>query len=260
VKLINTDGLAFIGPGSEWFWTAVSGLVLAITFLAIYRQLRFQRDAAATEQVNGLLNEWSSERMARAKLTVLLALEAGTDPLDLPDRAVSHVGFFWQRVGYLARRGHMDRRLVYEHLGSQIEDWWAWLRPRVLADREGTHDPGLWQGFEWLAGDAAARDAQRGVRRRDDAERLEWTSNPGLTLWRFGFHLRPAEAHTMPPWRARLKRRTQDAAPRSVHQFTPQPFRRQLRSVGLTARRPRPAATCLSAAVNRAAGRPPAAG
>ena len=80
MKLINTDGLAFIGPGSEWFWTAVSGLVLAITFLAIYRQLRLQRDAAATEQVNGLLNEWSSERMARAKLTVLLALEAGTDP------------------------------------------------------------------------------------------------------------------------------------------------------------------------------------
>ena len=66
----------------------------------------------------------------------------------------------------------MDRRLVYEHLGSQIQDWWAWLRPRVLAEREGDHDPALWQGFEWLAGDAAARDAQRGVRKRDDAERL----------------------------------------------------------------------------------------
>jgi hypothetical protein len=170
VKLINTDGLAFIGPGSEWFWTAVSGLVLAITFIAIYRQLRLQRDAAATEQVNGLLNEWSSERMARAKLTVLLALEAGTDPLDLPDRALSHVGFFLQRAGYLAQRGHMDGRLVYEHLGSQIQDWWAWLGPRVLAVREASHDPRVWQGFEWLAMDAAARDAQRGVRRRDDVE------------------------------------------------------------------------------------------
>jgi hypothetical protein len=170
VKLINTDGLAFIGPGSEWFWTAVSGLVLAITFYAIYRQLRLQRDAAATEQVNGLLNEWSSERMARAKLTVLLALEAGTDPLDLPDRALSHVGFFLQRAGYLAQKGHMDRRLVYEHLGSQIQDWWAWLGPRVLAVREASHDPGVWQGFEWLAVDAAARDAHRGVRRRDDVE------------------------------------------------------------------------------------------
>jgi hypothetical protein len=170
LKLINTDGLAFIGPGSEWFWTAVSGLVLAITFLAIYRQLRLQRDAAATGQVNGLLNEWSSERMARAKLTVLLALDAGTDPLDLPDRALSHVGFFLQRAGYLAQRGHMDRRLVYEHLGSQIQDWWAWLGPRVLAVREASHDPGVWQGFEWLAADAAARDAAPGVRRRDDVE------------------------------------------------------------------------------------------
>lgn len=172
MKLINTDGLAIIGPGSEWFWTAVSGLVLAITFFAIYRQLRLQRDAAATEQVNGLITEWSSERMARAKLAVLIALQAGTGPLDLPDRALSHVGFFWQRVGYLAQRGHMDRRLVYEHLGSQIQDWWFWLRPRVLAEREDDHDPGLWQGFEWLAEDAAARDAQRGVRKRDDAERL----------------------------------------------------------------------------------------
>ena len=42
MKLINTDGMSFIGPGSEWFWTAVSGLVLAITFIAIYRQLRTQ--------------------------------------------------------------------------------------------------------------------------------------------------------------------------------------------------------------------------
>ena len=111
--------------------------------------------------------------MARAKLTLLLALEAETDPLELPDRALSHIGFLLQRVGSLAQRGHMDRRVVYEHLGSQIQDWWAWLRPRVLAEREGDHDPALGQGFEWLAEDAAARDAQRGVRKRDDAGRLK---------------------------------------------------------------------------------------
>ena len=42
MKVINTDGLAFIGPGSEWFWTALQFAALAITFLAIYRQLRAQ--------------------------------------------------------------------------------------------------------------------------------------------------------------------------------------------------------------------------
>ena len=34
MKLINTDGMAFIGPGSEWFWTAVGGLVATVTLLA----------------------------------------------------------------------------------------------------------------------------------------------------------------------------------------------------------------------------------
>jgi hypothetical protein len=43
MKFINTDGMTFIGPGSEWFWTAVSGLMLAVTFIAICRQFRLQR-------------------------------------------------------------------------------------------------------------------------------------------------------------------------------------------------------------------------
>ena len=37
MDLTNVNGVAIIGPGSEWFWAAASGLVLAITFLAIYR-------------------------------------------------------------------------------------------------------------------------------------------------------------------------------------------------------------------------------
>jgi hypothetical protein len=54
MKLINTDGLALIGPGSEWFWTALSGLILAVTFIAIYRQLRLQRSAATLAQLDSL--------------------------------------------------------------------------------------------------------------------------------------------------------------------------------------------------------------
>jgi hypothetical protein len=149
VRLINSDGMAFIGPGSEWFWTALSGLVLAITFIAIFRQLRLQADAAAIKQLQDIEHEWSSERLARAKLTVLLALEAGAGPDELPNRAVSEIGFFWQRVGYLVRTGHMDRRPVYEHLGDQLQFWAAWLRP-------------AWPDFAWLAQVAAGMDEKRG--------------------------------------------------------------------------------------------------
>jgi len=43
VTIINTEGLALFGPGSEWFWTALQFTALAITFFAIYRQLQAQR-------------------------------------------------------------------------------------------------------------------------------------------------------------------------------------------------------------------------
>ena len=71
-------GMSFIGPGSEWFWTAFSGIVVATTFVAIYGQLRLPRSAAAIEQLNTIILEWSSERLCRAKFNVLVALEAGT--------------------------------------------------------------------------------------------------------------------------------------------------------------------------------------
>jgi hypothetical protein len=43
VNLFNTDGVAIFGPGSEWFWTMLQFTALAITFYAIYRQLRTQQ-------------------------------------------------------------------------------------------------------------------------------------------------------------------------------------------------------------------------
>jgi hypothetical protein len=43
MTIINMDGLALIGQGSEWFWTMLQFTALAITFVAIYRQLRTQQ-------------------------------------------------------------------------------------------------------------------------------------------------------------------------------------------------------------------------
>jgi hypothetical protein len=169
VTFINTDGMSFIGPGSEWFWTALSGIVLAVTFLAIFRQLQLQRSAAAVEQLNDIMREWSSERLARAKFTVLVALEAGTDPVDLPSRAVSTVGFFWQRVGFLVRGGNVDRQLVYANLGDQVQVWWGLIYPRAVAEA-ALNDPNVWHDFAWLAADAAAVDAKRGVNREVDPD------------------------------------------------------------------------------------------
>ena len=78
MTLINTEGLSFIGPGSEWFWTALTGFVLAITFLGIYRQVRLQAHASAIEQLTEFRREAYSEQMLRYGLDVMVSRSATT--------------------------------------------------------------------------------------------------------------------------------------------------------------------------------------
>ena len=43
--LINTNGLAFFGPGSEWLWSMLQFVVVAVTLVGIYYQLRSSQSA-----------------------------------------------------------------------------------------------------------------------------------------------------------------------------------------------------------------------
>jgi hypothetical protein len=163
MKLINVDGMAFIGPGSEWFWTALSGIVLAVTFLAIYRQLRLQSSAGAIEQATSLARDWNSELLHRSRLAALLALREGVDRSTTYQQASVEVGNYWERVGWLVRSGNIDRRLVYAYVGNSVRLWWVLLLPNAKRLRELQEDPNIYEHFEWLAGQMALMDRDAGV-------------------------------------------------------------------------------------------------
>ena len=168
MKFINTDGMAFIGPGSEWLWTMISGIVLAITFIAIYAQLRLQRKARAIEQLASLQGEMLSERMCRSRLAVLIALRDGADPTKRPPTVFNLVEF-WERVASLVRAGHIDRRLFFNYMGPHIQLWWGWLAPSMRREREVFHNPADGKDFEWLAGRMAEMGQQAHYRHIDEA-------------------------------------------------------------------------------------------
>jgi len=157
VKLINLDELVLIGPGSEWFWTMVSGAVLAVTFIAIYRQLRLQRDAADIAHALETYREWTSERMARAKLEALLTIHDGAETAATLAAALD-IGDFWEGQAYLVKAGNVDRKLVYNSLGPACRIWWGLLAPSAQLARDEADDQGVWIDFEWLAGVFAEYD------------------------------------------------------------------------------------------------------
>jgi hypothetical protein len=150
MKLINTDGMVLIGPGSEWFWTALSGIVLAVTFVAIYRQLALARGANAFAQLGTLVAEWQGERLVRKRIAVLTALRDGAARTDIPESPASSIANYWEKVGALARAGHIDPALIAEGLNG-TEDWWGILAPWVRKVRLEDANPSFWEHFEWLA-------------------------------------------------------------------------------------------------------------
>jgi hypothetical protein len=169
MQLINTDGMAFIGPGSEWFWTAVTGLVLAVTVLGIYRQLGIARSETAREQIASFNREWRSERMILYRLEVMTAMRDGDDPAHLPEGSAGRIGNFWEDMGSLARRGHLDPKLMWESgPGPHCEVWWKVLTPYVRRARteEGS---ALFENFEWYAGINEELNRRAGLPTVDDA-------------------------------------------------------------------------------------------
>jgi hypothetical protein len=162
VTLINTDGMSFIGPGSEWFWTALSGIVLAVTFLAIYRQLAMARSAGARDQLGAFTREWNSERMLRHRLALLVAARDEPGRADLPEGSALAVGDFWEGVAALARAGHQDDETLLNVMGPMCQSYWGILSPWVRQIQAETGVSVLGD-LEWLASLAAEGDRRRGA-------------------------------------------------------------------------------------------------
>jgi hypothetical protein len=162
VKLINTEGLTFIGPGSEWFWAAVSGIVTAVTLLAIYRQLSIARSAGAREELASLGREWASERQMRYRLEILVALRDGADRAHLPGGPADGLMNWWEGVAQLARSGDLGRKALYTSSRVICQTWWATMAPHALRVREEAGDGAIWEDFEWLAGFMAEMDRRTG--------------------------------------------------------------------------------------------------
>lgn len=158
MKIINTDGLVLFGPGSEWLWVMLQFLALATTFYAIYRQLRLQASKDAIEQIKDFDREYDSERMIRYRLAIWIARRDGTE---YPEGTVDAVATFWEGLGALVRKGHLDANLYWDS-GNTCQFAWALLEPWVQQSRAEHGDPRVGEHFEWLAAKMHSLDRRAG--------------------------------------------------------------------------------------------------
>jgi hypothetical protein len=173
MTFVNTDGLSFVGPGSEWFWSAVSAVAVVVTLAAIYRQLLVQRSLKEVQQFDEVNREWSSERFVRLRYAVALCLRDGGDLEALA--AANRLGDWWDNLASLIRAGHLNRSQIIGQWDGRILTYWTMLRPTDSWSRVSAPDD-LWQHFEWLA-NQILRDG------KDHSEDVTPLSPARITRW-----------------------------------------------------------------------------
>jgi hypothetical protein len=179
--MVSTDPIVLVGPGSEWFWSMAQFVVVAVTLIGIYYQLRLQRAANAFEQLNRIETEWNSEYLMRVRITVGLALKSGERPSIL---GLGSIAQFWEGVASLVRGGHIDARVVYESLGNSMRYWWVLLGDeihRIRALESEASD--LFVHFEWLEGVFANFARRDGTRAGLDRETLIAELDRQIEAW-----------------------------------------------------------------------------
>jgi hypothetical protein len=155
---MSIDGIAFIGPGSEWFWAMAQFLVLTVTGLAIYRQLRAQGSANALQAQAGLVARWNAPEMVRLRVATLLVVASGTRRQPVTLRLV---GNFFAEMAALRTHRHLRPTDSWEIWSGQIQFWWALVLPWISEIR--AKNSGIYGEFEELAAEMARLDLEQHV-------------------------------------------------------------------------------------------------
>jgi hypothetical protein len=155
---VNLSAIGIFGPGSEWFWAMAQFLVLTVTGLAIYRQLRAQGSANALEAQESLLARWESPEMVRVRLAALMHIASGA-PGEPPTLGIA--GNFFANMAALRAHQHLRPTDSWEMWSAQVQFWWALQVPWIHTYR--ARNPGAYGEFEELAATMADLDRKEAV-------------------------------------------------------------------------------------------------
>jgi len=149
MQLINWSG-ALIGPGSEWFWAAAQFVVVVLTLLGIYRQLKSQGSANALQRIGALEGQYSSPRMCHARLVLALHLKYEQPDMAGYTKAMPLLDFF-TNLANLEEEGFISVKEIASNWGRSIQIWSALTAPLVALGRQNEDIPDLYNNETLIA-------------------------------------------------------------------------------------------------------------
>ena len=138
-------------------------VLVAVTLIGLYRQIRQQNAANALERMVSLQGEWNSPRLTHARLAVAIWRKNTENPSNPDVEAQVPIAWlcnFFENLSDLYLDGNLSWTEIENTWGTSLVLWWAALRDAILETRTGTAS--AYGGFELLAERALVVSTKRG--------------------------------------------------------------------------------------------------
>lgn len=174
MNLVNWQGSAIFGPGSEWFWSMAQFIVVVVTLFGIYRQLHAQASGNALGRLEALAGRWESRLLTLARVHSALSLRYGERQPGMTHE-MQRIANFFTDLANLHEEGHISMKEIDDNWGMSIQVWTALLRDPIKEQRQIEGDPNFFRGLDDLANALHGRRLARG----GQALEIDAASAPG---------------------------------------------------------------------------------
>ncbi len=125
-------------------------VVITITLVAIYRQVKAQGAANAFARISMLEERWTSRELTVARMRAAIRLR--NEPVDVIDMSIMRIANYLENLAILERDGHLTIGEIDDTWSTSVQIWWAFLAPVIEKQRAADGNPRMYAGLQRIAG------------------------------------------------------------------------------------------------------------
>jgi len=137
----------FFGVNSSWFWSMCQFIIITITLIMVYNQLKSQRKSNMLQTLHKCDDKWDSTAMLKRRSIV--ASGYASSSLEMNEEVILVINFF-EDLGMYFKEGLISKSIIWNSYSYQIEHYWPLLKPRIDEFQAKNNDNSFGEQFKNL--------------------------------------------------------------------------------------------------------------
>ena len=152
--------LLLLGKGTEWLWAALQFVVVVVTAILIYAQIKTQVHTHVVRTIEDMMRLWNSSHYLLLRRQVCDRWREGEEAFDPMCGELCEI---FERFGLYLRIGAIPEQAMWEAISWHIEHYYSMFGDKLCCVRRKYNDLYLFENFEILARRMIKISRKRGI-------------------------------------------------------------------------------------------------